>query len=270
LGVDFDHRSYVWEGGADTGFYIHEYRMQNTGANTISNLFTGFYADPDVSSGGANDIVAWDSTTRMAYVKSTDSAFSTAGGPYFGIALLTQNTPRNFSGLVNDGTSGPFNVYDGFSDAEHLQSLNRGVVSQTLPPVGRKDVSLSIGYGPLTLGSQEIRLGYAMCVGYSFQALQKAALRADSLYTAIVTSSKPATTPQSVQITPNPAKDVLEVRIPADATVFVVNLQGRRMALPISQTGSRAVLNVRDLPNGVYAVAVQSSKGTVVRRFVKE
>lgn len=272
LGLEYRHHSYVWDGGADTGFYIHEYEMKNTGASAVQNLYTGFYADPDVSDGGVNDVSEWDSIGHIGYVMSTDSLYSVQGGPYMGIALLTRGVGYQFMPIVNDGSSGAFGVYDGFSDAEQYLSLSSGISSQMLPLVGRKDVSMSAGYGPISLGAGESkRLGYAICVGYTLDELRKAAARADSTYQSIATAvAKPVASSASVQVFPNPANHSVTIAAPGLRQVSVTDLRGTSQPVQVQLSSDGARLDLGMLAPGTYLVRVQTPSGLTFRRFVKQ
>jgi hypothetical protein len=193
-----------------------------------------------------------------------------SGGPYVGIALLSDDAVRQFTGIVNDGTSGPFNVYDGMTAAEHYQALSSGITGTHLPATGRADVSLTAGFGPITLAAgQTKRLGYAVCVGYSLLDITVAAQQAYTRYQALITANK-GKLASSIQLYPNPAQTHLMVSGAVAGTLSVVDLLGAEQKVLVTATATGAELDVHTLTPGVYFVRMATKQGTVVRRFVKE
>jgi len=273
LNLSYDHRTYVWNSAPDTGFYIHEYDVTNTGSAAMVGLYTGFYADPDVSFNGQSDITFWDSTTSMAVVKGADSSYSPLGGPYIGFRLLSApaTAAKAYRGITNDGVTGGIGVYDGFTDAELHLSLSSGVVNTQMPPIGgKKDVSLSVGYGPINLAAAEKKtLAYAILVGYNLEALRKAANAADTAYASIVTSSKPSVSTAGIWLAPNPATNTLHVQATAGTQLSVLDTKGQVFSPAILQAASGFNIQVSELPAGIYIVQGKNSQGTWTRRFVK-
>ena len=274
LGTTYTHHTYIWDSGADTGFYIHEYVLQNTAATAQQNLYSGIFADCDVSPSGRADNCRWDSTRHMGYIYSTDSALSFAGGPYIGIVLLSPDTAagKNFFPVNNDGTNGsPFSLYDGFSTAEQYQSISSGIARTSMPANGRGDVSMSLAYGPLTLApGRSRRLGYAICVGHTLQELQTAADQATTRYTAIITANKSLSPLTGIELYPNPAQDIVQVSHAAGSLISVTDLRGATQNVGRQGNGNTSVLDVSALPPGIYMVAITNVQGRAVRRLVKQ
>ncbi len=270
ISARFDHRTYVWEGTADTNFFIYEQTITNRAASAMPNLYTGMYADPDVSATSQEDIVDWDAARNLAYVYAADSGLSPAGGPYFGIKLLSP-FPKQYSPIVNDGSSGPFSVYDGFSDQEHFTSISSGIAGGRLPATGRKDVSLSVGYGPFaTAAGGTVRVAYAIVVGYNLQQIQAAADRADSAYQQRILSVTSPAEAASVVLYPSPATDQLHVLCQAGAQITVTDLRGVAYRQTPAFAGNLATLNVANLAPGMYLVRVRQAGKTQTLRFVKQ
>lgn len=78
-----------------------------------------------------------------------------------------------------------------------------------------------------------------------------------------------------VKLFPNPASDVLEVRLERplsdEATVEVLSLVGQSLCMEVLNRGQAAArLQVSRLPAGVYYLKIQDEKGAVARPWVKE
>jgi hypothetical protein len=71
---------------------------------------------------------------------------------------------------------------------------------------------------------------------------------------------------------PNPANDQLNIVIPeaTDAKLLIYNIQGQLLIGPISATQKITSINVAILEKGIYILKAESTKGTIIRRFIKE
>ncbi len=83
-----------------------------------------------------------------------------------------------------------------------------------------------------------------------------------------VNNVKPASA--GVQILPNPATDILTIKMNPDAytTLTITNSIGQQMATqPLTQTSTK--VNVSLLPPGLYYITFRGDNGTEVKKFVK-
>lgn len=77
-----------------------------------------------------------------------------------------------------------------------------------------------------------------------------------------------------LQIFPNPATDVLSIRLPENIkeyTLEIFNIIGKKIPVSINQSAeSLLTVNVEDLPKGTYVVRVYNNKGlSFTRNFIK-
>jgi hypothetical protein len=68
---------------------------------------------------------------------------------------------------------------------------------------------------------------------------------------------------------PNPVTDNLQIDMPINATIEILNIQGQLLTTFAALNG-KANVNVSLFPSGVYVVEVKTEKGIAVKRFVKE
>jgi len=72
---------------------------------------------------------------------------------------------------------------------------------------------------------------------------------------------------------PNPATEVLTVKTNhlQHAQIQIINQQGSTIDVPFTETTSGIYrLEIKDLPQGIYKLKVQSSQGFSIGTFVKE
>lgn len=194
--------TYVWTTPGDSNYIIVGYVVSNPSSNPIRNLHYGIFSDYDISANGANDIVRWEPSVNLGYVRNTN-----AGGHLAGIGLLT-NYNRNFMPITNDGTNGSaFQIYDGFTLAEKYRSLSSGVnASNTVGAAAGQDVSLVAGYGPFTLAPNDsVTLLFALTAGPDLQTITTAVGNAGGKLPN-VTSLNGSQFAADVKLIPNPAQ----------------------------------------------------------------
>jgi glucose/arabinose dehydrogenase len=90
-----------------------------------------------------------------------------------------------------------------------------------------------------------------------------------SVYTAEITSTKPELNTTALQLYPNPAHDILQLRTAEDIMAAdVYDLSGNHVQ---SFQNPGTEISVTDLPEGVYVVKVQHASGQLfINKFVKQ
>jgi hypothetical protein len=71
------------------------------------------------------------------------------------------------------------------------------------------------------------------------------------------------------KIYPSPASNNITVGTPQNSTLKIINIQGQ-LIKTIKTTDSKTNIDVSAFPSGLYIVKVETDKGVVVRKFVKE
>jgi O-glycosyl hydrolase len=72
-----------------------------------------------------------------------------------------------------------------------------------------------------------------------------------------------------LKIFPNPATGIFTIETPQNATINISNIQGR-LIKTYSSDSNKINVNVSELPIGVYLVEMETDRGVVVKKFVKE
>lgn len=79
--------------------------------------------------------------------------------------------------------------------------------------------------------------------------------------------------PLAASVFPNPAQDVLNIRIgealAPDALIEIYGVSGIKYLSVITKTSETARINVADLPAGMYVVAITSGGSHFHGKFVK-
>jgi serine protease len=185
-----DYRSLVWKGAPYDKFVIIEYKIKNPTSQPISNFHFGIFADWDITESGAQDAAKWDNTNKMGYVYPAQ----TAAKPHAGIQVLTGSA--EYFAIDNDQkiAGNPFGLYDGFTDAEKIQSISSGLgrIEAGVSTSQGNDVSHVVSSGPYNIGAgEEIRIAFALLAASNFSELQTSARYADSVYNFTLNQTKP-------------------------------------------------------------------------------
>ena len=81
---------------------------------------------------------------------------------------------------------------------------------------------------------------------------------------------------RDVMVYPNPAKNQLTIRCPSfkDNTlkVFATNVLGQEMMSYslVLDTGGSGIIDITELPPGIYFLQLQPGRGIIAKMFVKE
>ena len=178
----------------DDRFVILEYRLTNQGATALPTLYNGVYCDFDIANSTTN-FGATDAPRHLTYMYS-------AGGPYFGIALLGGAQATNLS-LVNNVTY----VYgtSSIDDGNKMRFL-RGLVSVPTAATAADWSAITSSTVSLEADGGQAVVAYALVYGATLAELQDAADAANSLYSPVapVTDLLPVKVLHLAQNHPNP------------------------------------------------------------------
>ena len=181
LNITTELNSYSYNSAGDMGYIILHYKFKNTGAIAITNYYAGLFTDWDMVDGsGANDIAEYDTIGALGHIYHP---VSTEMPTHAAIAEVS-SAKQGFWAIMNDGTDGGFQIYDGFSDAEKWQSLSSGIGK---PRAGTSDISCVTSSGPYTIeAGQSIDVAFALTAGASIEELRNSIASARSKFNSIV------------------------------------------------------------------------------------
>ena len=124
LGITTSLFSYSFSDEPFEKFIILRFALLNTTGNTINNLYAGLFLDWDMDAADYNDnIAAYDTDDNFGY------AYNSNLDPvdtYVGMAIVSSQE-FGFYAIMNDGSMGDIQVYDGFSMQEKWKSLSSGI-----------------------------------------------------------------------------------------------------------------------------------------------
>lgn len=162
LEPSFEVVQQVWQyGGERNDFAIVSYDIINRTGVYHDSLFAGLYFDWDIGPSGMDNKAWWNAENRYGAIRNIEADTL----PICAVKLLS-GRQVNFFAIDNDGdTTTNLGVYDGFSDSEKWRSLSSGIGRAES---GTKDVSYTIGAGPLTARPDDtVRVAFAILNGFS-------------------------------------------------------------------------------------------------------
>ncbi len=182
LNVRVKFFTYSFNDVQNKNIIILKYRLSSLNSTQISNLYGGLFLDWDLIEGsGEGDSISYDLQNNFGYVHNANNVEPT----YVGFALLS-HTNYNFYPIMNDGSDGGFEIYDGFSDSEKWTSLASGISKLS---AGNSDISGVISGGPFNINTNDsLDIAFALFAGYNLNELQTAVQNARLIYENIITS----------------------------------------------------------------------------------
>ncbi|MEO0080670.1 MAG: C25 family cysteine peptidase [candidate division WOR-3 bacterium] len=156
-GLSISHSAYGSARPTHKDFVILEYRIRNSSANHISNLYAAVACDfrtPGWNVNDSFDYAGTDSLRNIAYVKSADSGETLA----LGIRHIYPNQTTGFANCLNDWTW----VANGFTKAEKMGFMNGTLRSTNGPTPGNWSAMSSSGPYSLAAGDSQI-VAFALC-----------------------------------------------------------------------------------------------------------
>lgn len=266
--VAVTHKAYAWSTPGNDKFIIVEYFIKNSGSSTISNLWSGIFADWDIQDYNFNKGDE-NPSLKMGYVYNT-----TTGGLWAGIKVLTA-TPFNHYAIDNIAGQGGVNMTDGYDESEKYTTLSTARAQAGLNG-GGNDVIDVVSTGPFTLqAGDSVKVAFALIAGDDLADLNTSAVNAQIKYDEMLTSIIDASVAGTLAgVYPNPATDKLNIVAgDKDLTAITIFDAAGRIVYESKATvaaGRSEVVNVRAFDSGVYAVKIQSASQTITRKFVKQ
>jgi subtilisin family serine protease len=276
LGIETNLSTYTYSSPQDDNYIILKTNLKNNTANTINNLYVGYYFDWDLPADNPQkDSTYYNSTFNLGIVVDKSNAVST----YVGAALISSNAQNQFGyyPIDNNATAGEIILNDsnGFSDAEKWISLSRGTSNQLLKS---SDVSFVISGGPYSIQStKSIDVGFAIAAGPTFNELVNAIMQSKIKYPNVRTDIKEEKNIPSefklFQNYPNPfnGETVISWQIAASSyvTLKVYDLLGREIVTLVDEFQNSGIhnstLKTQDLllPSGVYFYQLRTGNASL-------
>jgi len=191
LNVTVTHRVFAWNTVEDSKYIILEYTIRNDGSSSLTNLYAGFFADWNIDNYWKNR-VSFDKSNRMGFT------FSTEGGTYVGIKLLTSDPIKHYA-FDNDGQYHSIQIYNsdgsfsftGDEKNQALKSINNNIKDNNtagMAPEGN-DVSDMVSTGPFNLQvGDSVKIAFALIAGDHLADIQSSAVATDKRYNPDTTS----------------------------------------------------------------------------------
>ncbi|WP_069659292.1 S8 family peptidase [Arcticibacter eurypsychrophilus] len=234
LSVDVNHTVTADKQTGKDNYIVAEYEVVNRNATDLTGVYIGMFTDWDIN-GGASNATAYDATTKLGYVYSTNAEL-----PYAGVKLLSTSAPPNYYPL---SLSAGFIADDNFTAAEKFTTLSSGISS---PGIGSSadghDVSFVSGYGPYSIPANgSVKVAFAYIGADNLEGLKNSAVEAQAAYDVSIGGQQITTILSSYPnpITPNNNNNVaVVINLPEDApiTLEVFNMLGAKVNTLISGT----------------------------------
>lgn len=275
LPVNVHHYAYAWTSAPHDKYVIVKYVIRNTGSTTLSNVYSGIFADWDIdASTYGNNKGDVDNTNRMGYCYCTN-----ANGIYAGVKLLS-NTPFNCYSIDNtNGGNGGVNLYDGYDNSEKYTTLStaRAQAGNTAPT--GNDVCQVVSSGPFSIAAGDsVTIAFAILAGDDLSDLQSSAIDAQTMYDSNVPTSISVVdqTGSGLGVYPNPANNSADVNYTmsesGDVNIALFDAAGRQVAELVNGAKAagtyRATLNTAELAEGTYVLRMQTGNAITNRKLI--
>jgi serine protease len=273
LPVSVDHYAYAWTAAASSKYVMVKYVIRNTGASTISNVYTGIFSDWDIDAAtyGSNkgDV---DNTNRMGYCY-----YSGANGTYAGVKLLSSGPFIHYAIDNTNGGNGGVNMFDGYDNAEKFTTLSTNRAQSGTASGPGNDVCNVVSTGPFTiLAGDSVVVGFALIAGDDLADIQGSAVDAQNNWNLMTGTNSIVTDNSGFTVYPNPANATTEIGYTlaeeSNVDIRLVDVAGRDVAVLAQGAQAagtyRETLNTANLPDGAYIVRMQVGKAVTTRRLI--
>ncbi|MCP4291027.1 MAG: S8 family serine peptidase [bacterium] len=266
-----EQTSLAFSGYGENEFVILEYKMTNEGASDLNSLYNGVYCDFDINDSSAN-MGGTDATRNLTYMYS-------AGGPYFGIALIgPEGTAENLS-LINNETY----VYpnSAIGDGFKLRFL-KAILSTPSTPTAEDWSAITSSQVNLSANGGTAVTTYALVYGETLAQLQDNVDAANSAYNPLspISDNTPIKIFRLAQNHPNPFNPSTNIKFSVagegHVELGIYDLSGRLVRTLVSETRAAGEHSVswdgRDasggnVPSGMYFYKYASGGETTSRKM---
>jgi hypothetical protein len=276
LGLSIKLQTYSFTDAANKNYILLRYSLTNNSSSTISNLYSGLFMDWDMIEGsGENDLTAYDNTGNFGYVHHQGSNPDTI----IGVGLLS-SANYGFYAIMNDGSAGGINLYDGFANAEKWLSLSSGLSNINAGP---GDISHVVSGGPYNiLAGQTIDVAFAIAADLNLNNLRTAFTNARTKYNSIITSVGNENNTGLVdkfelsQNYPNPFNPSTIINFVVTdeglVTLKIYDVLGNEVKILLNEEKPRGrysiTFDAKNLSSGIYLYKLTSGKNSIVKKLV--
>ncbi len=274
-GLKVTQNSYSLADSRYDDFVVLTFDYQNTGASTISGLYSGIIADFDIPTDSSNmDAAFSDVVRRLVYMRRAATQV-----PTIGIKLLYPLTAANLTCIDHD-----LYVYPDTAMTEGMKYriLNGGIhLSQSNRTY---DWSIAASAGPFDLApSQHYQVAYAFVGGNSDAMLLENADSTQVWYDRLsgIVEENDVIIPGHAQamnftVSPNPSNKPIRIAYnllaPGNVTVGLYDITGQFKSElfngNVNTTSGSINLRIKDLPSGVYFVKLATGKQSMMKKFL--
>lgn len=266
LNVNVEQKSYAYSASPNDKFVIVQYRIKNEGLTTLTNLYTGLFADWDIQNYALN-ASGFDATRKMGFARSLES-----DSIYAAIKLLTNGTAVNYSLDNVSGGAGGVDISNGYTTAEKYTTLSTNKLSAGLP--SGQDIAHVVSSGNFTINAGDsVIVAFALIAGVGLADIQASADAAQSAYDNII-GVEEVEENKEFTIYPNPTngKIYLKMNQTEDLkikNIVVYNVFGAELSLDVEiKPTSTQQIDLTQLPNGVYFIELQTVNKSYRKKLV--
>ncbi|MFO8055029.1 MAG: S8 family peptidase [Bacteroidales bacterium] len=251
-----------WTAAKDNDYIVVQYIIRNDQANTINNIYAGYYIDWSIRHSHKNR-AEWHDVLEMAYVYDTD------GYGAGGLKLLEAAAPVYQYAFDNDGADNSITLNDGFADYEKWLALKTKREKAGFELTKGNDVSHLLSSGPYSLNpGDSLVIAYAILAGNHLLELEQAAERAYYKYHN-VSDVERETNENSLSVFPNPATTecVIQMEHATQWTYEIRTIDGKLRSRG-KFSGKKHSCDLSALASGVYMLRIYSPKANYVQKLI--
>lgn len=263
LGIDIKQESFLYKDENLKNSIMLRYELYNKNKFDMDSIYAGLFFDWDISDGGSEDLVSFDTTINTGIAESPYHNEL----PKIAVSLLS-NQVFNCYAIDNAAFADEIGIYDGFTDAEKQMTLTSGygrLISRV------KDVSMVLGAGPMLIPSGEkVVIYFSISLGYDVNELnserKELIKKVDEM--KIKSGVRENNSFEIVKITPNPAYSnrTIDVLLHSDNSIRVspkvYDTQGREILdlgfKNLSEGFNRFQFTSELLSLGVYYLVIEN------------
>ena len=253
-------------------FIVIVYRYENSGANTVSGLYTGIIGDFNVPDSATDDVAGTNSAKRAAYMRNSSSQ-----NPTVGIKLLSPTTGANLTVIDHDLYVYPTNQ---MTEQTKYQLLNGQISVNTSNRA--YDWSILVSAGPFNLDpGAEQRVAFAILGGSSESEFlancDSAQSWFDNFYGIVEEKNlKQDINHTGISVHPNPFARSVRISYDLPRTgrlkISAYDISGRQIAVILNQelttTKGNTTWSPDNLPSGVYVLRIETPDRSITQKVM--
>jgi serine protease len=275
LPIKVHHKAFAWTSVGNRKYVIVQYVISNTGATSLTNLYSGIFADWDIDAATfASNRADFDAANKMGY-----AYYSGASGRYAGVKLLTSSAPVVHYAIDNvaGGAGGADLNTGGYDGNEKYLTMSTNRTNAGVSGAGA-DVIDVVSTGPYTIAAGDsIKVAFALIAGDDLADLQNSAVNAQTMYDGLLTTNISSNSEENtISIFPNPTNGVSEILVntteAGKVELIVFDLLGKEIKKIASENMLAGThhfsFNTADLANGIYYYQLNIGSKKYVKKLI--